>query len=316
MSRKEETTVELLKKRLEKAVKSNKEELNDIASPTMESCKDCLECLDEVPMTLQILTSTLIGATVAKFKSNETLGPLAKSLIKKWKKIAKEEESNGTSEKNNNSGTKNTASTSSCVSSMWSELAPNRQTICEKLYPLFCMVKSDIIEAGMNVDAVDECLARTTVEVELAINSFADSELAKTNNTGARNKAYVDKVRSIAFNLKKNTQLSQNLVFGAVTGDELVHMSAEQMASADQRKARAAQAQKLIDSKRLDWDQANEDKINEMCGIKGELLKASLFTCGRCKSVKTTSTQKQTRSADEPMTVFVLCLNCGNRWKC
>jgi hypothetical protein len=47
------------------------------------------------------------------------------------------------------------------------------------------------------------------------------------------------------------------------------------------------------------------DKINEMCGIKGELLQASLFTCGRCKSVKTTSTQKQTRSADEPMTVFV-----------
>ncbi len=53
-----------------------------------------------------------------------------------------------------------------------------------------------------------------------------------------------------------------------------------------------------------------------MCGIKGELLKASLFTCGRCKSIKTTSTQKQTRSADEPMTVFVLCMNCGNRWKC
>lgn len=40
-----------------------------------------------------------------------------------------------------------------------------------------------------------------------------------------------------------------------------------------------------------------------------------LFTCGKCKTKKTTYTQKQTRSADEPMTTFVLCKNCGNRWK-
>jgi transcription elongation factor S-II len=80
--------------------------------------------------------------------------------------------------------------------------------------------------------------------------------------------------------------------------------------------ARLQEAQKLQESKRLDWEQANESKINEMCGITGELLKASLFTCSRCKSTKTTSTQKQTRSADEPMTVFVFCTNCGKRWKC
>jgi transcription elongation factor S-II len=24
----------------------------------------------------------------------------------------------------------------------------------------------------------------------------------------------------------------------------------------------------------------------------------------------------QTRSADEPMTTFVTCIDCGNRWKC
>src|SRR6056300_797396 len=40
------------------------------------------------------------------------------------------------------------------------------------------------------------------------------------------------------------------------------------------------------------------------------------FKCGRCKSVKTTYYQMQTRSADEPMTVFVSCLNCGRNWKC
>lgn len=41
-----------------------------------------------------------------------------------------------------------------------------------------------------------------------------------------------------------------------------------------------------------------------------------LFTCGKCKLKKCTYTQAQTRSADEPMTTFVLCCNCGHRWKC
>ena len=41
-----------------------------------------------------------------------------------------------------------------------------------------------------------------------------------------------------------------------------------------------------------------------------------LFQCGKCKGVKTTYYQMQTRSADEPMTTFVTCTNCSNRWKC
>lgn len=40
------------------------------------------------------------------------------------------------------------------------------------------------------------------------------------------------------------------------------------------------------------------------------------FTCNRCKSKKTTYYQLQTRSADEPMTTFVSCLNCDRNWKC
>lgn len=40
------------------------------------------------------------------------------------------------------------------------------------------------------------------------------------------------------------------------------------------------------------------------------------FTCRKCKSNKCTYYQMQTRSADEPMTTFVTCIECGNRWKC
>jgi len=39
------------------------------------------------------------------------------------------------------------------------------------------------------------------------------------------------------------------------------------------------------------------------------------FKCGRCKSRKCTYYELQTRSADEAMTTFITCLNCGNRWK-
>jgi len=39
------------------------------------------------------------------------------------------------------------------------------------------------------------------------------------------------------------------------------------------------------------------------------------FTCYKCHKNKCTYYQLQTRSADEPMTTFVSCLNCGARWK-
>jgi len=42
---------------------------------------------------------------------------------------------------------------------------------------------------------------------------------------------------------------------------------------------------------------------------------AGLYTCFRCKSDKTRFEMYQSRSGDEPMTVAVECLLCGNRWK-
>lgn len=40
----------------------------------------------------------------------------------------------------------------------------------------------------------------------------------------------------------------------------------------------------------------------------------SVLTCGKCKERKVDYYQKQTRGADEPMTCFCHCLNCGARW--
>jgi transcription elongation factor S-II len=41
-----------------------------------------------------------------------------------------------------------------------------------------------------------------------------------------------------------------------------------------------------------------------------------MFKCRKCKSKKTTYYQMQTRSADEPMTTFVTCMECSTKWKC
>ncbi|KAL5493612.1 hypothetical protein EMCRGX_G014816 [Ephydatia muelleri] len=38
-------------------------------------------------------------------------------------------------------------------------------------------------------------------------------------------------------------------------------------------------------------------------------------TCPKCRNLKAYFMQMQTRSADEPMTIFFKCTNCGHRWK-
>ena len=39
------------------------------------------------------------------------------------------------------------------------------------------------------------------------------------------------------------------------------------------------------------------------------------FKCGKCKKRECVYQELQLRSADEPTTIFVTCLNCGHRWK-
>lgn len=301
------TNIQNLKASLAKQVDAVEE--NDVDA--IDRAGDLLERLDEAPMTMEMLSATLIGTVVSKFKAHATLGPSAKALVKKWKKIAKGEtqsvkvEAAAASKPKKKVERQASLSVVTGAEAEWEGLPNHRQSICRKLYDFLSLSKPALVQSGVNATAVEHLMAPRAAEIEAAIyQTFPDK------------KAYIEKARSLAFNLKKNTDLTQDVILGSVEAKDLVHMTSEQLASAEAKKARAEEAKKLIDSKRLDWEQANEDKINEMCGIKGDLLKASLFTCGRCKSTKTTSTQKQTRSADEPMTVFVLCLNCGKRWKC
>ncbi len=44
-------------------------------------------------------------------------------------------------------------------------------------------------------------------------------------------------------------------------------------------------------------------------------MATDMFRCTKCGKRQCTYYEMQTRSADEPMTIFVRCLNCGKRWR-
>jgi hypothetical protein len=50
--------------------------------------------------------------------------------------------------------------------------------------------------------------------------------------------------------------------------------------------------------------------------LEGNLAMATdRFRCSQCKKKLCSYYELQTRSADEPMTIFISCLNCGKHWK-
>ncbi|XP_073305983.1 transcription elongation factor TFIIS-like [Primulina huaijiensis] len=110
------------------------------------------------------------------------------------------------------------------------------------------------------------------------------------------------KYRSIIFNIKdpQNPDFRRKVLLGDIEPHAITELTPEDMAS--------------------DARQIQNEKIKEKAlfnSQRGGPPKASTneFTCGRCKKKETTYYQLQTRSADEPMTTFVTCVNCNNRWK-
>ena len=65
------------------------------------------------------------------------------------------------------------------------------------------------------------------------------------------------------------------------------------------------------------WSALIQQKIKRDAAKYTMNIEAStdMFTCKKCKSKKCTYYEVQTRSADEPATIFVTCLDCGKHWK-
>mmetsp|Transcript_35823 Transcript_35823/g.114751 ORF Transcript_35823/g.114751 Transcript_35823/m.114751 type:complete len:142 (-) Transcript_35823:683-1108(-) len=128
----------------------------------------------------------------------------------------------------------------------------------------------------------------------------------------AAKKAYVAKLRQLVFNVRKNDGLRDALRAGQVDAATLITMSVEELATKELREERRRMRDFANDARTLDWDKKNRDRLMKSIGIDES---KGMFQCAKCKSKRISNHAKQTRSADEPMTQFFECADCGNRWR-
>lgn len=116
---------------------------------------------------------------------------------------------------------------------------------------------------------------------------------------------YRDKVRMLTYNLgpRGNSEIRAKLLEGALTSEAVANMSANDLANSSLQEYRN-QVKKEATKRSID---ATSDTSS--------VQTTDQFKCGGCGERKCTYKQMQTRSADEPMTTFISCLNCGKNWK-
>lgn len=314
---------------------------------------DLLKTLRDIPMDLDILSSTRIGMTVnqlRKCSDDKEVISLAKSLIKKWKKYLPGDNpstpasttGNGSDNEKKNSATVAPPSETSKTMGGGDESDGESGEKPAKKLKLEEKEKSDeksvkkdgsisgssssgssgssLGKSGItsfpSVDTTDavrlKCrellltaikgdgnLPDETNDPEFLAEQLEEHIYKEFNNTEMK---YKNRVRSRVANLKdsRNPNLRLNFLVGEISPGRMAKMTAEEMASDEMKKLR----NKLIK------EAINDAQLAQVQGTKTDLLK-----CGKCGKRDCTYNQLQTRSSDEPMTTFVLCNACGNRWK-
>ena len=146
----------------------------------------------------------------------------------------------------------------------------------------------------------------TNIEISIynyAIRTAKEKNIIKKWDNKYFKQIYIDKFRSIYFNLNpklsvKNKELLKNIKKGKIKSCDVAFM----------------RHQNLNPSK---WKEIIDKKIQRDKNLTEVDISAATdeFKCYKCKQRVCTYYQLQTRSADEPMTTFVTCMTCGNRWK-
>lgn len=108
---------------------------------------------------------------------------------------------------------------------------------------------------------------------------------------------YLDRLKSIFVNLK-NEKLLDKIRTDEITAQTLAFMTHQEMNEDI-------------------WKELLDKKMKRDANKYTNNIQAStdMFTCRKCKSKRCTYYELQTRSADEPATIFVTCLDCGKNWK-
>jgi len=140
---------------------------------------------------------------------------------------------------------------------------------------------------------VPEDVLAVTKQVELAVWAGANSTVSND---------YRQKIRTLFLNLKNksNPGLRKRVLSGDISPKRFATMTHDELKSAERREKDEA----------LEKENMNEARVAEV-----EKAISKEFQCGKCKKKMVSYSQAQTRSADEPMTTFCECMNCGNRWK-
>lgn len=269
---------------------------------------------------MEILTKTRIGMTVnelRKSSKDEEVITLAKTLIKSWKRFlappaAGSKESSKSSSKSSSSSSKDKEKSSSSSSSSSkdkkddkksssSSSAKDDRKTTQTSFPasgLNDAVRLKCREMLCNALKMGE-IPEGCPEPEEMASELEEAIYAEFKNTDMK---YKNRIRSRVANLKdpKNPTLRGNYMCGAITAQRLAKMTPEEMASDEMKKIREKFVKEAI----------NDAQLATVQGTKTDLLK-----CGKCKKRNCTYNQLQTRSSDEPMTTFVMCNECGNRWK-
>jgi len=254
------------------------------SASTEEDIKGILNILKkEFRVNEGILRESRAGLAVGKLRSHATkeVSDLAKELVKKWKNEV------GKAKAQSNDQVTDGAKTDSRTA------------------------KGDGVRTDLTGDKTrDRCIeiiydalaGDSGAPTDLILSRAQAIENAVLKEFGGTTAAYKSKIRSFFVNLKdkNNPALRESVVSGDLPVERFCKMSSQEMAS-EERKA--------ADNK------IKEENLFNSLGAAEQQAETDAFKCGRCKQRKCRYRQAQTRSADEPMTTFVTCTNCGNRWK-
>jgi DNA-directed RNA polymerase subunit M/transcription elongation factor TFIIS len=106
---------------------------------------------------------------------------------------------------------------------------------------------------------------------------------------------YMDRLRTIFSNLRI---ILPHILSNEITIQQLTNMTHQEM--------NPQRWFALIEQK------VKRDALKYTTNIEAS---TDMFTCRKCRSKKCTYYELQTRSADEPASIFVTCLDCGKHWK-